>query len=202
MSNEIFSALHSHTPLDLSNDLKQYACVAIILRGPLHNLEVGYIQRAFNERDRWSGHIAFPGGKKEDSDFSDLGAALRETFEEVGIDLLPEENMGRLNDIQARKHGTKLEFFVRPFVFYTEREFQIKTDPSEVAEFFWVPLFELLNPRRQTVYELRKDQVHIELPAISMDREMPLWGLTYVMTQNLLEVLKQALVETQSSQSF
>ncbi|MDG0816890.1 NUDIX hydrolase [Bdellovibrio svalbardensis] len=199
MSREISLAISSQKPVDLSKDLEKYACVAIILRGPVDNLEIGFIQRAANDSDRWAGQIAFPGGKKEDSDFSDLGAALRETFEEIGIDLLPEELMGRLNDIQARKHGTTLEFFIRPFVFYTEREFTIKLDPAEVADFFWISLNELLNPQRHINYELKRGEVHVELPAISLDRDPPLWGLTYMMAQNLLDVLKQQqLLEAQT----
>ncbi|HEX7675363.1 MAG TPA: CoA pyrophosphatase [Bdellovibrio sp.] len=191
MSNEIFGALHVQTPHDLSKTLDKYACVSIILRGPIDNLEVGFIQRAANEDDRWSGHLAFPGGKKEDTDFSDLGAALRETFEEIGVDLLPEENMGRLNDVQARKQGSLLEFYIRPFVFYTEREFTVKLDPGEVAEFFWMPLNELRNPQRQTTYQFKRGDVHVALPAIFLDREIPLWGLTYMMTQNLLKILEE-----------
>ncbi|WP_246845314.1 CoA pyrophosphatase [Bdellovibrio sp. NC01] len=194
--NEIYRALHSQRPTDLSTQLDKYACVAIILRGPMDNLEVGFIERAANDSDRWAGHLAFPGGKKEDSDFSDLGAALRETFEEIGVDLLPEELMGRINDIQARKHGTMLEFFIRPFVFYTERDFNITLDPREVSDFFWVSVNELRNPQRQMKYELKRDGVTLHVPAISLDHEQPLWGLTYIMTMELLDLLeKQQVVE-------
>lgn len=191
MSNEISLAINSHQPLDLSKVLEKYACVAMILRGPIDNLEIGFIQRAANDSDRWAGQIAFPGGKKEDTDFSDLGAALRETFEEVGIDLLPDELMGRLNDIQARKHGITLEFFIRPFVFYTERDFKIKLDPAEVADFFWISLNELRNPQRHIKHTLRRDHLQVEVPAIALDREPPLWGLTYLMTQNLIDILEK-----------
>jgi 8-oxo-dGTP pyrophosphatase MutT (NUDIX family) len=159
------------------------------LRGPADNLEIGFIQRANDPSDRWAGHIAFPGGKKEESDFSDLGTALRETFEEVGIDLLPDELIGRLDDIQARKHGSLLEFFIRPFVFFTDRDFEIKLDPSEVAEFFWMNINELKSPDKQTTYALKRDEAHLELPAIDVNKELPLWGLTYMMTQNLLTLL-------------
>lgn len=191
MSNEVSLALKSKKPLDLSKDLHKYACVAIILRGPFDNLEIGFIQRALNDSDRWAGQIAFPGGKKEESDFSDLGAALRETFEEIGIDLLPEELLGRLDDIQARKHGATLEFFIRPFVFHSDRSFNIQLAPDEVADFFWVSVNELRDPKRQTKYVFKRDQLHVELPAISLNREPPLWGLTYMMTQNLLDILKK-----------
>jgi 8-oxo-dGTP pyrophosphatase MutT (NUDIX family) len=189
LRNEIAESLSLVSPLDLSQKLQNYACVALILRGPYDNLEIGFIQRALHPNDRWGGHIAFPGGKKEDADVSDLGTALRETFEEVGIDLLPEELIGRLDDVQARKHGTMLDFFIRPFVFYTEREFKVNLDQNEVADFFWIALNDLRNPQRQTQYELKRDEVFIKLPAISVDRDPPLWGLTYMMTQNLLKHL-------------
>ncbi|MGE5084952.1 MAG: NUDIX hydrolase [Bacillota bacterium] len=191
MKQDISASLSLRNPLDLSKQLQNYACVSIILRGPADNLEVGFIQRANDPSDRWAGHIAFPGGKKEDSDFSDLGTALRETFEEVGIDLLPDELIGRLDDIQARKHGTLLEFFIRPFVFFTDRDFQIKLDPSEVADFFWINLNDLRSQEKQTTYNLKRDETLIELPAIDVAKELPLWGLTYMMTQNLLNLLNK-----------
>mgnify|MGYP006257044515 CR=1 FL=1 len=191
MKQEIATSLSRTIPHDLSKQLNHYACVAIILRGPMDNLEVGLIQRANDPNDRWAGHIAFPGGKKEESDFSDLATALRETFEEVGIDLLPEELVGRLDDIQARKQGTLLEFFIRPFVFFTERDFEIKLDQSEVAEFFWFSLNDLRSAEKQTTYNLHRDSVRINLPAIDVGKELPLWGLTYMMTQNLLQLLSE-----------
>ncbi|WII73585.1 CoA pyrophosphatase [Bdellovibrio sp. 22V] len=190
MKDEILSRLENPQPLDLHTKLTRHACVAIILRGPsLHYLEVGFIQRALNPLDRWAGHIAFPGGKREDSDKSDLEAALRETKEEVGVDLHPDELLGRLDDVQARKGGTLLDFYIRPFVFYTQREFAVTLDAAEVADFFWVPLKEIQNPQRQTHYTVEREFGHVKLPAVQLDREPPLWGLTYMMILNLFERL-------------
>ncbi|NUN04158.1 MAG: CoA pyrophosphatase [Bdellovibrio sp.] len=173
---------------DLQNKLERYACVAIILKGTdLDNLEVGFIQRALNPNDRWSGQIAFPGGKREETDPSDLHVALRETKEEVGAELQPEELLGRLDDIQARKAGQLLDFYIRPFVFYTQRDFLITLDPAEVADFFWVPIKNIQDPKRQTVFKAPRDAGFLQLPAIHLDRDPPLWGLTYLMMLNLLE---------------
>lgn len=182
--------LENPKPLDLFPRLTRHACVAVILKGnTLENLQLGFIQRAFNPEDRWSGHIAFPGGKKEESDTTDLEAALRETREEIGVELKAEELIGRLDDIQARKGGTMLDFYIRPFVFHLDREITVTPDPAEVADFFWVPVRELINPTRQTVYEVPRENGSLKLPAVSLGRELPLWGLTYMMVLNLLERL-------------
>lgn len=175
-------------PRELHSLLSRYACVSLILKGTSReDLEIAFIQRAFNPEDRWSGHIAFPGGIKEDLDPSDLAAALRETKEEVGIELGLEELLGRLDDIQARKSGTLLDFYIRPFVFYTERDLSITLDASEVADFFWVPIREIQNPERQTRYQVDRESGLLYLPAVNLDREPPLWGLTYMMVLDLLD---------------
>ncbi|WP_413558650.1 NUDIX hydrolase [Bdellovibrio sp. HCB209] len=193
MNKELSKLFTDLSPLDLSLTLNNYACVSLILRGPLDDLQIGFIQRAIHPEDRWSGQIAFPGGKKEDWDTSALATALRETQEEVGIILTPDEMIGRLDDIQARKAGTLLEFFIRPFVFYTEREFEVRLDHNEVADFFWVPLKHLESPDYTTTYEFMREQLQLRLPAISLGKDIPLWGLSYMITQNLLKHLNSRI---------
>lgn len=49
--------------------------------------EILFIKRAGRVGDRWSGHIALPGGRRDPPDVDDRAAAIRETKEEVGLDL-------------------------------------------------------------------------------------------------------------------
>ena len=49
--------------------------------------EVLFIKRASRIGDRWAGHVAFPGGKRELDDEDDRATCVRETMEEIGIDL-------------------------------------------------------------------------------------------------------------------
>ena len=176
----------------LDQSFVDYACVAVILKGEsLEDLQVGYIRRAIREEDRWSGQIAFPGGRKEDVDGSDLATALRETQEEIGVTLFPEELVGRLSDIQGRRRGHLLDFFIRPFVFYVERDLPVILDPLEVADYFWFPLAELLNPARKTEYTTTVNNMSLSLPAIQLEGDPPLWGLTYMMTEELLDLHKR-----------
>jgi 8-oxo-dGTP pyrophosphatase MutT (NUDIX family) len=52
--------------------------------------EVLFIKRASRAGDRWTGHVALPGGKREPKDKDDKTAAIRETSEEIGLDLGPD----------------------------------------------------------------------------------------------------------------
>lgn len=56
---------------------------------------------------RWSSHIAFPGGRQEPSDDSAVYTALRETWEEIGIDLA-ESNFAQVGRLDEREITTSL----------------------------------------------------------------------------------------------
>lgn len=188
MKQVLLSLFKNSDVLDLQSKLTRHACVSIILKGSsIQNLEIAFIQRALNPDDRWSGHLAFPGGTREISDSTDLDAALRETQEEVGISLNPDELLGRLDDVHAKSAGNLLDFYIRPFVFYIQRDFEVTVSTSEVAEFFWIPLNEIKNPARQTHYEFKHTSGITKLPAIDLNRDLPLWGLTHKMVLNLIE---------------
>lgn len=49
--------------------------------------EILFIKRASRTGDRWTGQIAFPGGGREENDESDCVTGIRETREEIGLDL-------------------------------------------------------------------------------------------------------------------
>ena len=60
------------------------ASVACILRGR----EALFIRRSQRANDKWSGQVAFPGGRQEDQDKNDdLATCVREVREELGLDL-------------------------------------------------------------------------------------------------------------------
>src|SRR5829696_5060960 len=63
------------------------AAVALVLREGSEGPELLVIKRSEAEHDHWSGHLALPGGRVEAEDESLLATAVRETREEVGLDL-------------------------------------------------------------------------------------------------------------------
>lgn len=49
--------------------------------------EALFIKRAARKGDRWSAHVALPGGKRDIEDEDDRATAVREVREEVGLHL-------------------------------------------------------------------------------------------------------------------
>lgn len=117
--------------------------------------EVLFIKRAGRAGDRWSGHIALPGGKRDPEDESDMAAAIRETREEVGLDLSTSECLqaGNLPErIVASTFGRVPLMVLCPYIFVHTAKVTppLKPSPAEVASVHWVPLRALLSPKLRT----------------------------------------------------
>lgn len=130
--------------IDASDGLRRLAAIALVLRpgvGPVGapDPELLMIKRAEAEGDPWSGHIACPGGRMEPGDHDLEQTAVRETWEETGVDLARDGRvLGALDDISPRT-PTLPPIIVRPYVAVVKPELEI-VQSSEVAEAFWVPL--------------------------------------------------------------
>jgi 8-oxo-dGTP pyrophosphatase MutT (NUDIX family) len=117
--------------------------------------EVLFIKRAARVGDRWTAHVAFPGGKRDATDPSDLAAALRETLEEVGLDLDREAALhcGHLPDrVVTTSWGSVPLMVLCPFVFLLTSPSPpaLHLQPTEVASAHWVPLRLLVDPAFRT----------------------------------------------------
>lgn len=117
--------------------------------------EVLFIKRASRKGDRWTSHIAFPGGRRDPTDGDDKAAAVRETWEEVGLDLKKYAiDCGNLPQRLVTTHWGKTPLMVLcPYVFLlTEPNTPpLRLQPTEVASTHWVPLRSLLSPSQRTV---------------------------------------------------
>lgn len=167
----------------------KWAAVAMLLRDGSAGPEVLFIRRAEHPRDPWSGHMAFPGGRQHEEDASLLDTAIRETREEVGLDLASEaEHIGQLDDLQAIARGKPQETVIRPFVFEVRRESPILTDQKEVAEALWTPLLPLYRGEADTIRPYQWHGTQIDFPAYDVDGRV-VWGLTYQMLRSFFRIL-------------
>ena len=161
----------------------------MLLREGTSGPEVFFIRRAEQPRDPWSGHMAFPGGRRDAGDTTLLHTAMRETREEVGLDLSREaEQIGQLDDLQAIARGKPQETVIRPFVFEVRRQSPLQVDESEVAEALWTPLLPLYRGEVDTVRPYQWQGTEINFPAYDVGGRI-VWGLTYQMLRSFFRIL-------------
>lgn len=170
------------------DDVPRAAVAAILREGP-EGAEVFFIRRAESPKDPWSGHIAFPGGRHEPTDESLLTTAIRETLEEVGIDLTRAELVARLPDVPAFIRSKRGRLVVTPFVFAV-REEVTPTLNYEVAGTLWVPLASFARGEGKGTYAFTWEDKPYELPCYRLaPDQLVLWGMTHRMLESILEAL-------------
>ncbi len=142
------------------------------------------IQRAKNERDPWSGQLAFPGGRRDPTDLDLLDTAVRETREELGFDLsIHARLLGTLPALQAR--GPRpIELTVVPFVFELTKAAVLRPDPREVHDAFWLALHPLQQGVDATSITVERQAMRMTLPGYTVGENV-LWGMSYQMLQSL-----------------
>nr|WIF20036.1 hypothetical protein [Sorangium cellulosum] len=182
---------------------ERQAAVAAILRAPAGppgtapgpasgqdpgEAELLLIRRAEHPRDPWSGHMALPGGRRDATDASLLETAIRETREEVGIDLAAHGALlARLPDLPAVVRGRRVGMIITPFVFALRTTPELTVN-DEVAEALWTPLGPLARGECASTYAYTHEGNVVHLPCLRVD-ERVVWGLTYRMLEQLFEVL-------------
>jgi 8-oxo-dGTP pyrophosphatase MutT (NUDIX family) len=177
------------TPVDLRPPEGHHAVVAAVLRQATGGAEVLLIRRSENEQDPWSGHMALPGGHREDADGDLIATAVREISEEVGLDLTRHaEVLGRLESTRAVVHGRSLDFSIVPLVFALESPVEPSLNPQEVQQVVWAPIEHLLSPLSRSSFEVVVGMQQNRFPAFDVEGHR-VWGLTYRILQNLLGVL-------------
>ena len=168
--------------------LAKSSSVAIILRKRKRIFEVLMIKRADREGDPWSGHMAFPGGRRESRDKDSYATAIRETREEVGISL-PEcaSYIGRLSDKHARPARYNLGMFVTPFIFIMNKTSNFKLN-HEVASLVWIPLEFFLDTGNRGDMLWQQRSRDIRVPCYKYE-QFTIWGLSLSILIELTEVI-------------
>lgn len=175
--------------LDLP-DFKR-AAVLVPLLETEDGLELLYTVRS-GTLSNHAGQIAFPGGRLDDGE-DVVTAALRETREEIGVNVSPRDVLGLLHE-----HPSPAEYVVTPVVARLDWPQPLTLSSSEVADVFSVPLKELLTltPRtEERRHRSFKRTLHFydylqNDPEGALERVI--WGLTGNVTKWVLDLLRKS----------
>lgn len=129
-----------------------------------------------------SGQIAFPGGKRDETDADATHTALREAHEEIGLDQRFVDVIG-----QMPTYTTGSQFIITPVVALVWPEHVLKLNAYEVADAFEVPLEFLMNPAHHRRHMLEWEGTRREwfsMPYVDGASERFIWGATAAMLRN------------------
>jgi 8-oxo-dGTP pyrophosphatase MutT (NUDIX family) len=149
--------------------------------------EILLIKRALFEGDPWSGHVALPGGRQEDVDADLRETAIRETREEISIDLLTHGHVvGSLDDVVPFSPRLP-RIVIRPYVVIVSSDV-VPVPSHEVAAAFWVPLEHLRAPGvyARSIVVARGE--HLDVIGYQLGEHF-VWGLTERILHNFLDCL-------------
>lgn len=147
-----YSASQSDKYGSAQNTLESFFSQAWVQNG---DPEVMFIKRAAREGDRWTSHVALPGGKRDPQDEDDRATSIRETMEEIGLDLTQQHSqfVGNLPERVVTTAWGKIPIMVLcPFVFLLTRYDipPLRLQPTEINSAHWVCLRALLAPSVRT----------------------------------------------------
>jgi 8-oxo-dGTP pyrophosphatase MutT (NUDIX family) len=178
-------------PVDPSEVFRQAA--VLLLCYPRADEEHMVFMRRTETVMHHKGQISLPGGARDETDPDEVFTALREAYEELGIDPTQVEVAGIMPTIYARVSG----FMIAPVVGRLKQgasELFFKPNPDEVAEVIEVPVRVLRDPNTHHTRPFTRDGVTYNLHYYTYG-PYEIWGAT---GRILFEFFKHPLSEIKS----
>ncbi|TFZ04301.1 CoA pyrophosphatase [Ramlibacter rhizophilus] len=158
--------------------------VPVVMRGPTPTV---ILTERTTHLSTHSGQIAFPGGRRDDTDTDAAHTALREAHEEIG---LADRHVEVIGHLPTYTTGTR--FVVTPVIALVDPGHELTLNPHEVADAFEVPLAFLMNPahhHRHAIEVGGQAREFFSMPYMQGRTERFIWGATAGMLRNLYRFL-------------
>ena len=140
------------------------------------------LTRRTEDVETHKGQISFPGGMREGKETL-LETAMRETFEEVGIEHDRIEPLGQFHEYLSIP-----QFRVTPFVSYIRTPFRTQRQIHEVAEILHVPFSVFLDPANPRVKKNSYPGREMDVYFYPFSTHQ-IWGLTARIIKDLFDTL-------------
>lgn len=167
--------------LDYNPIRNKIAGVLVIIHGSDNNPSILFTKRSNNLKFHAS-EISFPGGNFVINDSNPLNTALRETKEEIGIDIPSESVLGALEPV----HTLSSNYYIYPYVAMLEQMTHTRAN-EEVQEIFSIPIENLLRVSLQDFNQIKNTQPQTQY--ISWENYV-IWGATARILRLLLNSLE------------
>ena len=134
------------------------------------------------------GQISFPGGQREDADAETVETALRESYEEIGLEPSRVRVLGELDDVFTAVSS----FVITPVVGLVDGGIDdLRLAPDEVKSVLMVPVNRLLDPDVHTseARSVGEQQYRIHYYTIGDD---VIWGATGRIVYQFLKAWEEA----------
>lgn len=132
------------------------------------------VRRIQSERDPWSGHYAFPGGRREARDETIYDTCVREVFEETGIDLAANDLLRTLPPTPAGRN-VRAPILVQPFIFEVSGRPTVIVEEKEIDSYLWLSARSFSDAGKHLSAEVLPNMVR---PIFPLD-DYYVWGFTY-----------------------
>ncbi|MGM5630798.1 CoA pyrophosphatase [Apibacter raozihei] len=171
----------SYTPVQIEAENPRSASVLIVVYEKSERLYFPLILRTVYEGVH-SGQIGLPGGKREKDDLTQADAALRETFEELGLIKEKMEIVKKMTPLYIPPSN----FYVHPYIaIYHEKKIEFLPDKKEVQQVYEIDISQFLYHTSIVM----KSKYNNTVPAFIYNN-LEIWGATAMILNEFRVLLK------------
>jgi 8-oxo-dGTP pyrophosphatase MutT (NUDIX family) len=136
-----------------------------------------------------SGQMALPGGKKEASDFDLMHTAIRETKEEIGIELKQTDIIGKLTELFIPVSNT----LVFPYTAIISQVPKFIPQESEVDEIIECKVSQLLLQSNNAITQVKiNESLTIKTPYFLLNGKI-VWGATAMILNEFKKIFEDSI---------
>ena len=188
MLDSIKQKLEKLNPIESTSLQKAGVFIGILYHDDyINNPEIIFTQRS-TKLSTHSGEVSFPGGKWDEQDKNLFETALRESNEEINLNIEDVVLAGSLNYLVS-KH--KIE--VNPYVGLITKK-QNLVDNDEIEKIFTVPLKFLTDKKNAKLHKLERKNRNVIVPSWVYNDQI-IWGLTAMITADFVNTCFDAGIE-------